>query len=340
MPPAFLRPAEYDAFPLLKDGPGSETRRLALVSESGRATITYSPQGNFFLLEELNRRFRKLDAAGKEVFAVEWAADLANPAFSHLLVGPSGLYDLSKEPVAKEAFSQVLNAEAERRFTERYWRKVFEELYAQAETVVYGEAFSADTRRLPVYFRTGAAWILLYASPEQVEIDRDPYGLGTRIEGYPPKFDRMLLLKDLRRGTFSHHSHEVRGDVLPAGFSQRDLFELPEHDLSYRQDVSLETLFFRKQGVLDEIVYTGIPVSLYGRADHRLRIGAETLSFWELAVRPVFSPLETNISVFVLPEAYAAGSDLVFLEFRPLSNIETAGSDGLYVLKRKPDRGG
>lgn len=333
--PGFLRPAEYDAYPLLKDGVESETYRLEALSNPYRARITYSPESNFFLVAD--RQFRKLDGAGRQVFAVERDAVTVNPPFSPFLVGPLGIYDLSRDEVILEPFAQVLNADADRTFTKDTWRKVFDQTYAKADSVVHGD-YQSDIRKYASYFKIGDDWVLIHTSTSAIEVERD-YDFGSRIPGYPAKFDRMILLRDPQRGLFSHDSSEIREDLGRFAPEADDFTELPERGLRYRSDVSLETLFFDKGFVSNEAAYTSIPLTLAGRADHRLRIGQEELNFWEVAVRDVFSPLDTTMSVFVLPEAYENRSDVVFLEFNPGNNVETAGSDGLYVVRKKAAEG-
>ncbi len=334
-PPEFLRPAEYDAYPLLKDGVESEAYRLEALSKPYRARITYSPAGNFFLVAD--RRFRKLDGAGRQVFDLERDGVAVNPPFSPFVVGPSGVYDLSRDEVSLEPFAQVLNADADRTFTKDTWRRVFDQAYAKADIVVHGE-FQSDNGKYASYFRIGGDWVLIHTSLSALDVDHD-YDFGTRFPGYPAKFDRMILLRDPQRRRFSHDSRDIREDPARAASRPDDVADLPERRLRYRDDVSLETLFFDKDFVSGEVAYTSIPLTLAGRADQRLRIGEEELNFWEIAVRPVFSPLDTNLSVFVLPEAYGDRSEVVFLEFSPGNNIDTAGSDGLYVVRRKPAAG-
>ena len=335
--PAFLRPADYDAFPLLKDGVESGSHRLEFLSNPYLAKITYSPEGNFFLVED--RHFRKLDSNGSEVFSLEQDGVMVNLPFTHFVVGPSGVYDFSEDPVSITPFTQVLNADSDRTFTQDYWNRVFDQLYAQADSVVYANDLASHIVKLPIYFKIGREWLLLYAWPDHVDISYSPYELGTGIEDRPAKFSRMVLLKDVKEGLFSYNTHEVRGSYIPHGLSQKDLFHLPEHDLRYRQDASLEMLFFRKQAVSEHVAYTNLPIIFNGRADHRLRIGEDTLSFWEVAVRHAFASLRTNLNLFVLPDAYRDRSEVMFLEFRPGNNVDTAGSDGLYVIRRKPGGG-
>ena len=333
--PGFLRPAEFNAYPLLKDGVESATYRLEALSQPYRTRITYSPESNFFLV--VDRQFRKLDGAGRQVFAVERDTVTVNPPFSPLIVAPQGIYDLSRDKVILEPFAQVLNDKAGKTFTKDYWRKVFDRAYAQAEIVVHGD-YQSDIRKYASYFKIGDDWVLIHTSTSTIEVERD-HDFGTRIPGYPAKVDRMFLLRDPQRGVFSHDSAEIREDLGRFAPEPDDVAELPERGLRYRPDVSLETLFFDKEFVSEEAAYTSIPITLAGRADHRLRIGGEDLNFWEVAVRDIFSPLDTNMNVFVLPEAYGDRSEVVFLEFNPGSNVETAGSDGLYVVRKKAGAG-
>jgi hypothetical protein len=76
-----------------------------------------------------------------------------------------------------------------------------------------------------------------------------------------------------------------------------------------------------------------VPAVLAGPAWYRLSIGDEAMTFRETGVRYVFDAFDSRLSWFVLPEPYSAKTGVSFLEFRPLNNLDTEGSDGLYIIR-------
>jgi len=63
-------------------------------------------------------------------------------------------------------------------------------------------------------------------------------------------------------------------------------------------------------------------------------IGQDTVLFREMAVHHNFGlGFASNLSWFTVPEPYVSDVNVSFLEFRPGSNIDTMGSDGLYVIR-------
>jgi len=62
----------------------------------------------------------------------------------------------------------------------------------------------------------------------------------------------------------------------------------------------------------------------------------DVLRFREIAKRSVLSmSVDTQMSLFVLPESMSSDVPVSFLEFIPTTNYLSSGSEGLYVLRPK-----
>jgi hypothetical protein len=108
---------------------------------------------------------------------------------------------------------------------------------------------------------------------------------------------------------------------------------LAESRMRYPARGKLKVMYYRNQRV-DE-TYKGVAVVHSGMASHRLRIGGEDLYFSEIAVKVRSEKLQTQLLWFVPPAPYQDKTQVGFLEFMPGSNLSTAGSGGVYVLRRK-----
>lgn len=317
--PEFLRPEGLADAPLLKELSGTASHAVAHIGNPYYPSITYDPQGDFFIVA--GRDITKFDGAGRETFSITADAGSQLLPFSHFIVTPEAVYDLSRTEPVPEPVVQVVNGNKDTTFTLDSWQKLYADAYARADTVLPADYF-ADHRKQPSFMRIDGQWTLFYTSSSNVdiEVDRD---LGVTIEGFPAKMDRTILLRDPVRGQYAANSDVVRDGVIA----------LPEDALSYRLPGRLRTLRFDKTYVSEHVVYTPIPLSLAGPAWYRLSIGDEAMTFRETAVRPVFGRLESKLRWFVLPEPYGAETAVSFLAFRPLNNMDTEGSDGLYIIR-------
>lgn len=317
--PDFLRPAQLNDAPLLKDLSGSASRAIAHISDPYRSHITYDPKGEYFIV--VGREIMKFDRTGRKTFTFANNAASQLPPFSHFIVTPEAVYDLSRTPPLPEPVVQVVNGKKDRNFTLAYWEKSYAEAYAKADTVILA-SFFPDLRKQPSFMRIDGQWVLFYTSTSNDKMDVD-WELGATIEGFPAKMDRTILLKDPVSGRYAANSDGLRdGEVA-----------LPEDALTYPPLGQLKTLRFDKTYVSEQVAYTPIPIILAGPAWYRLSIGDEAMTFRETGIRHVFGPFESKLSWFILPEPYSAKTDVSFLEFRPTNNIDTEGSDGLYIIR-------
>lgn len=311
-----------DELPILRDGLSSETYEVQFLDNPYAADITFHPQKQFFIYQYGD--YIKIDARGRKVFQLEYSEGLYRPAFTPYVITKRGLYDFSQARPKPRQIVKFYNDKKDRRLTRDSFIKVFGKSYAQADVVVYGN-YDSDVGRYPAYMKIGGDWSIFYVSPGNIEVESD-YDLGITIEGFPPKFERMILLRDPVQKRYSHNSSRVR---------DREV-SLPEDRLQYPRNRKLTKLSYKSQYVSEHYAYTSIPAIRGGYAIHQLNIDGEKIDFKEIAVRSAFSlKVDTNLNLFVLPKPYASKVPVSFLEFRPGNNIDTSGSDGVYIIRPK-----
>lgn len=317
--PEFLHPAALNDAPVLKDLNGSAGLAIAPVGKSYLSHVTYDPKGDYFIVG--GRDVTKFDNTGRKTFSykMEDGAQLAR--FSHFIVTREAVYDLSRPAPAPEPVAEVINGGADTSLSNKAWKRMYAEAYAKADTVVTVRDFPGSHKQ-PSFMRIGGQWLLFYTSPSNARIDEN-WDLGVTIEGFPAKMDRTILLRDPVTRQYAGDSHSLRDGEAA----------LPEDALTYRPVGRLKTLRFVKTYVTEEFPYTPIPQILAGPAWHRLSIGGETMTFRETATRMVFGAFDSSLAWFILPEPYSAKTKISFLEFRPGNNIDTEGSDGLYIVR-------
>ena len=136
----------------------------------------------------------------------------------------------------------------------------------------------------------------------------------------------MVLLQDLDRKQYSHAFSDIRDGLIG----------LKEKRLRYRSSTKLKMVSYNNIGVSEHLAYTNIPILMKGTALYRLSVGNETINFKEIAVRTVLSrKVDTHLNLFIVPKSSAKDVSASFLEFLPGNNLDTMGSDGLYVIRPK-----
>lgn len=306
--------------PLLAKGPASQSYELVRIATPYLSNITFLPGENFFLVQE--RDIVKFDARGSEVFRLKLADDHHRSAFSPFVVSPEGIYDLREANPRVIPFGHKVNAAEGKSLSRENFLKNFQANYNAAEIMVLGERDDAVGKQA-TYLRIGGNWVLYYLTPRAIKTVVD-YELGHSLEGFPEKFPRMNLLKSSASGQYSFDRWEVREGKRT----------LPERLLSYPKSPRLTLRSYNSEYISDEIPYISIPTERGGPAFYSLTIGGEDIRFWEMATRRVLrTRINTNMNLFVLPTPIANQIPVSFLEFRPGNNINTAGSEGLYILR-------
>jgi hypothetical protein len=317
---------DAQTYPLLKDGPSSASYVLEQVDDYwSPANITYSPAGNFFVLESLV--IKKINGRGEKVFSLKRGEQFNLLPFTHYVATPKGLYDLSKSRPKLERFVQVVNGDKTRTLTQESFHEIYAQAYADADIVVYDVPnFEEGIDKYRAYMWITGDWVLFYLSDRAITLDMD-YEMGVTVAEYPAKFNRTVLLKDMQTRSYSSASSDLR-EVTP-----RLKALLAESRMRYPARGKLKVMHYRNQRV-DE-THRGVAVVHTGMASHRLRVGGEDLYFREIAVKVRSSKLQTQLLWFVPPAPYQNKTQVGFLEFMPGSNLSTAGSGGVYVLRRK-----
>ncbi len=313
-------------YPLLKDNPSSAHYTLVRVNDYwSPASITYSPAGNFFVLDSL--KISKIDALGNKVFSLKNSETTHLLPFTYYIATSKGMYDLSRSRPKLERFEQVVNDSKTRTLTNDSFHEIYGQAYADADIVVYDEPnFEEGIDKYRAYMWIKGGWVLFYLSDRAITLDSD-YDLGVTVQEYPAKYNRTLMLRDVQSKTYS------AGNIDLAGENPRLIALLPERKMRYPARGKLKVMQFRKERVDD--TYRGVPVVFTGTAKHRLRIGNEDLFFREIALKAVRRKLDTQMHWYVVPAPYQDKTQVGFLEFVPISNLTSEGSGGVYALRRK-----
>lgn len=318
--PPFLQNPAHAEFPLLKDNVQSDTHELHFLHDTYATHITYSPIGNFFLV--VDRNYLKIDASGTTVFSHPTAYETVKPPRSFYIIDANEIYDLSASEVRAETVVEILNDSSTRRFKEDYWQNIFTTLYDSASVVLFGSEYT-ENNKFPTYFKVDQGWVLLYSSYDHISLEYDRK-VGATLNGLPAKYERMVLLKDPDADVFAN------GD---ADYYNRFM---PELDFEYPARYGVQMLSYQKEFISANNVYTPIPAKISGPASYEIKVADGVLNFRETAAQMVGSGPASNMTRFILPTQYFGNADISFLEFRPLNNIDTSGSDGLYVIRPRP----
>lgn len=321
LPGTLTAPAVADELPLLRDGTHSATWEIQYLDRPYQADITYSASGRFFMIR--GQEFRKFDTAGRETFSLARTAATFQPPFTHFIVEPEGLYDLSQAQPKRLPFVQVVNGEQDRQMSRDLWRHHFGRAYRKADIVFYTRP-RGELHRVPAYMRIDGDWVIFYSAYDDIDFHHD-YDLGASIEGYPPKFPRMTLLRDPRTGQFSAEASMIRDGEKP----------VPERHLDYRLPGRFEWLSYDASTVMDRTYYASLPLSYTGPAAFQITLEGEALRFREAGVSSLLGRRDSRMNWFVLPADLTEGSPVSFLEFRPYGNFDTMGSNGVYVIRRR-----
>ncbi len=305
----------YNKYPYLKDGAASENYIIKYISNPYKAFITYDTKNKYFFIAQ--PPYRKISKNGLVVVQIEDNGHLDNPLFTHYLFDKDGVYDFSKTEVKKELFNTIINADFSMR--PKQWKSLFDDYYKKADVVVYGN--DMDYKYYPIYLKINTGWILIFSS--SYDGFNQSYSEGVSLEGYPAKFNKMVLLKDNHKQEFSN------------GMVEENL-NMDEYSLSYPSKFKLRRLYFHKQMVSEDFPYTSIPQEFSGIAYYRIKIDNDVLNFKESALKHCFSSsVKSYLFWYVLPEKYLQDSKVSFLEYKYPHNINETGSNGLYIIKEK-----
>lgn len=306
--------------PVLNEEPSSKRYELMSLGSSATADITYSPSGQFFIVED--RRCTVVDADGQVRFSVETNSDVERLPLSPYVVSAQGVYDLSQPEPVFRPFVRKVNDEPGMTLVRKTFDRMLQQAYQDADVVIYGRMFW-NQNMVPGYFRIDGDWVLFNLPFDYVAFDVD-HELGTTVERFPPKHERMIHLADARRGVLAAPLARIRHSEIP----------LPEDRMAYHPAGELDTLSFETETVFDRSYFLNIPLSHIGTAVYELTVDGEAMVFREYAVKPVIGARESQLYWYVLPDQYRDESDVSFLEFNPYANASGIGGHDVYVLRR------
>ena len=304
----------YEKYPYLKYGVESENYIIKYISNPYKAFITYDTKNNYFFIAE--PPYTKISKEGIIAFQIENKEYMDNPLFTHYVFDKEGVFDFSKKKLEKESFDTVINPDYSMSFLE--WKSLFNDYYKKAEFVVYGN--SLDYKYYPVYLKVNNKWILFLSS--SYDGFNQTYQ-GIVLEGYPAKFDKMILLKANYKNKFSDGLNFY--DTKSKGISE-----------FYPKNLKIKKLYFYKELVSEHFPYTSIPQEFSGTAYYNIKINKDTLKFKENALKNCLGfRLRTYLYWYILPQKYLKNSKVSFLAYRYPHNINESGSNGLYIIKHK-----
>jgi hypothetical protein len=321
---AVFRNKAHQHLPTLRNGARSENYQLQRVSTNVFANLTYSPIGNFFLLNNQDEVI-KIDAKGNEVYRLT-NSNCYLPRFSCYVFDSTGVYDFSASQLKKQPFKQLLNLN--KQLNEADWQQTFDQLYQSADVVLFGSTSQYGTD--PIFLRIHNEWTLLLTTEHEVRISNMEYQAGISFEGYPAKFEPLFLLKDVANKTFSD-TEGTTDEFLKTYYTVK----LKEKELGYPNDRKLETLSAEKGRVYAHGAYTPFPISWVYPMGQSLSINKEEIKFRCHGTRDlgIASKIEGYLNSFVIPTKYATQSKVSFLRYSFPSNGSESDDNGIYVVK-------
>lgn len=320
---AFLS-SKYKAYPELRQGVSSKNFELRHIDSILYCGITYDPVYHFFLIDN-GYAIHKIDAKGNEVFKLEQGG-LNLLRFTHYAVDSTGIYDLSKDKVARETFKSRINVD--QKLKKEAWEKIFAQYYKEAQTVVYGN-YSSDGN--PIYLKINEDWILIKTNTNDNRIVDEDQVSEVTFEGYPAKYNPLYLLKDVKNLTYSNNQ-STTDEFLNTYYTVK----LKEKELEYPADMALNLQAFQKEGVGFRAAYSGLPLSWALTAYYEINRSGEKLNFKTYANQYIglSKPVDTYLTLFTVPQKFRSQTAVSFLKYK-LTTVDETQVTGYFILKNK-----
>lgn len=330
---------KFDTFKYLKDGISSDNFELVRI-KNARYPILYDTIHNNFYINCHNGLY-KINSKGEVIFKDSifesennTLTDFMN--HSYYVFTENAVYDYSKQEIKAEKFLKSYNENGDLKVAE--WSAIFKDLYKKATVVIYeSDRYTYDKCHCyPIYFKVNNDWSVLYSGSfdsefSQSNFDYDNYIGQVDLKNFPPKFNKLIALRDNDRKMFSDKKN-TDDDFLEMYYT----VHADEQKLDYHSKDKLEKLFFYKEIIDSEAAYTSVPLSFGGIAYYELKIDNQPIYFKEHASKDVgWGKFESNLYLFQVPEKVRSKTQVRFLDFRYQSNIYQSGSEDLYIIKRK-----
>jgi len=330
---------KYDSFNYLKDGVSSDDFELIRIKKA-QYPILYDTLQNTFYINSKNGLY-KINGKGEVVFKDSILVETKNSLtdfinHSYYVFTEDAVYDYSKDTIKAEKFTTSYNENGQMEAVE--WGTIFKDLYKKATVVIYeSDRYTYEKCQCyPIYFKIENNWSVMYTGSfdsefSQLNFDFDNYIGQVDLKNFPPKFNKLVVLRDNDRKMFSD-KRNTDDDFLNMYFTVHG----DEQKLDYSTSDKLQKLFYSKENIYNEAAYTSIPISFGGIAYYELTIDNKPIFFKEHAIKDVgWGKFESNLYLFQVPKKFRSKTQVRFLDFRYQSNRYQSGSEDLYIIKRK-----
>ncbi|KIC39790.1 hypothetical protein RA27_17140 [Ruegeria sp. ANG-R] len=322
--PEAFRSSRLSNAPLLSQVKGSNNYEFHFIAGTRHPTITFHPNGSFYLVSEGidtstgTTTIHRYDAAGRRTDSMELPEDAELVPFSHYVVSPEFVYDLSQRSFNASPVLEILNNEETRVLTQSSWGKYIEKFAQDAEVILHANSIHYYDRQAS-FIKIHGSWLRFHTPRRSAEIKTN-WDYDVRISGFPDRFDRAIPLKAVGAPEFALGYYD-------------GTHKEPDHYPDPQNDKAINFLRFDKTSYIT-YAYSYIPSYLIGTAFYELDINGDAILFKEKSARPstAFDHLE-SISVFQPPPKFPNADDIRFLLFHPFCSCASEGSDGLYLIR-------
>jgi len=316
---------KFKTYKYLKEGVSSEQYVIERISDASNQTLLYDTLNNTFMVSNIVN-LKIIDKFGEIINDIKLTDEINVPFRTHYAFGDTFLYDLSLNELKKEYFKEVIKPPKDMSSNE--WIDIFKNYYDKASIVIYGNSLTSKENKR-IFFKVDADWILLYMGG-RYHLKGDWWSEHT-FKGYPAKYNKLILLKDQQNKLYADFQDTTDAQVR-RNYGRR----FDEKRLKYKA-LKIKQQAFRKKIIYETIVYTSIPSSVGGTAYYSLKKGKDIIYLKENAVRPVFflSKVDNYLESYSIPQKFNDKSDISFLKCVYPSNINSSGSKGLYLVKKK-----
>ncbi|MBW1293986.1 hypothetical protein [Aquimarina litoralis] len=316
-----FKSSEFEEYPFMEEGTSSKNYIMKRMSFSNNRlpTIVYNTEKNFFLVYNYHDKVLKINAEGEEIFSTPLLPGMEFPEYSSFLFTQNEVYDFTQDIVEPEYFKEVINKNQELSLDK--WQQVYTKLYKDSSEVLYGESLPHPQSGFLIYCKINGSWIKLYSPKNKKHYIRGGHVHKDR-DILPAKFTPLVLLKDIKNNKYSN---DWSIDDFDEGRKN-----LSYYNQKYREKDNISVMSYWKTGQLETAPFGFDAIEYYN-----LTIDGETLKFKESAIKGILGNWIRYIDQYALPIDYEKKSNVLFLRYSYLSNMNFDRSKGVYIIKKK-----
>ena len=325
-PTAIFKSKELKAYPYLNGVASTSTHEIKRLNDYG-GNITYDTIHNYFL-----HKGEKFNALGKLINSVSLAYPKSDtlsiyesmrllfaPKQSQYILGnatDSLVYDFSKNKIEQKLTKIIYS-------TEEY-PVLSSQLYQQADVVLYRKKFTNNDDIYPIYIKRGNEWWLILHK-----------GYYPDKKRYPEKYRKLIFLKDYKNQRYSYALSEPISEKTSIHYDIEDVVS----STIEKPYISITTELFTKDNTYERV---NIMVAQLGSASFvgteysKLKKGDEFLYFKTGMVQHGLSKRQwSKLSCFSVPERFRKNTDVNFIVYEPMGNMDSHDDAGTYIVRPK-----